>query len=86
MIFTGAPAALHVRLQLPALITRALDVELVLLTALAALQVFGAETLDLAGFIIGTKLHPERAGTHDSQSWSHGTVVTAAAVVQRAQI
>lgn len=86
MFCTGAPAALHVRLQHPAIITRALDGEFVLLTALAALQVFGAEALDLAGFVIGTELHPEWAGTHDSQSRSHRTVVTAAAILQRAEI
>lgn len=83
---TGTPAALHVWLQCPTVITRALYCEFVLLTALAALHVFGAEPLDLAGFIIGTELHPKRAGTHDSQSWSHGAVVTAASILQRAQI
>lgn len=66
VFLTGAPAALHVRLQCPAIVTRALDGELVLLAALAALQVFGAEALDLTGFIISAELHPERAGTHDS--------------------
>lgn len=54
---TCALAALHVRLQLPAFVAGALDAVLVLLAPLAALEVLGAEALDLAGLVVGPELH-----------------------------
>lgn len=51
-VLTCALAVFHVRLQLPAFITRAFHAELVLLAALTALQVFGTKTLNLTCLIV----------------------------------
>lgn len=83
---TCALAVLHVRFQLPALIAGAFHTELVLFTALAALQVFGTEALDLAGLVICAELHSQRTRANHALAWSHGAVVAAVAVVQRTQI
>lgn len=83
---TLAFAAFHVGLQLPALVTRAFHAELVLLAALAALQMFGAEALDLTGLVVRPQLHAQRTGADDALAGSHGAVMAAVAVVHRAQI
>lgn len=49
---TQAAAALAIRLQHPALVAGALDVVLVLLALLAALEVLGTVALDLAGLVV----------------------------------
>lgn len=54
---TRALAVLHVGLQLPTLVAGTFHAELVLLAALAALEVFGAEALDLTGLVVGPQLH-----------------------------
>lgn len=81
-----APAALHVRFEGPSFIAGTLDIELVLFTALAALQVFGAEALDLARLVVGAQLHSQRARAKNALSRGHRTVMTAPAIVQRTQI
>ena len=86
LALTCALAVLLVGLQLPALVAGTLDGEFVLLTALAALQVFRTEALDLAGFVIDAQLHPQRTGADHALSWGHGAVVTTATIVQRAQV
>lgn len=76
-IFTSAVAALLVRVQGPALVAGTLDIELVLDAALAALEVFGAEALDLAGLVVRAHLHAHRAQAHDALPGRDAAVVTA---------
>lgn len=57
---TQAAAALAIRLQHPTLVAGALDVVLVLLALLAALEVLGTVALDLAGLVVRAQLHPQR--------------------------
>lgn len=83
---TCAPAALHVGFEGPAIVTGALHIELVLFTALAALQVFGTEALDLTRLVVGAQLHAQWARAQNSLARGHCTVMTAAAIVQRTQI
>lgn len=79
---TRALAVLHVRLQLPALVTRTFHTELVLLTALTALKVFGTEALDLTGLVVEPQLHAQWAGTDHPLARGHCAVMTAVAIVQ----
>lgn len=75
-------AALHVRVQLPAFVAGALDAELLLLTFLAALKVFGTKALNLAGLIVSSQLHAQRTGTHEPLTRNDAAVVTATSIVQ----
>lgn len=79
---TCALAVLHVRLQFPALVTRAFHTELVLFTALTALKVFGTEALDLTGLVVGPQLHAQWTGTDHPLTGSHRAVMAAVAIVQ----
>lgn len=81
-----APATLHVGFEGPAVVTGALHVELVLFTALAALQVFGTEALDLTRLVVGAQLHAKWARAQNALARGHCTVMTAATIVQRTQI
>ena len=83
---TCALAVLHVRLQLPALVTRTFHTELVLLTALTALKVFGTEALDLTGLVVGPQLHAQWTGTDHPFSGGHCAVMAAVAIVQWTQV
>lgn len=83
---TGALAALVVGFQSPALVAGALDGGFLLDAALTTLQMFGAEALDLAGFVIGAELHAGRAGAQDALAGGDGAVMAAAAVLHRAQV
>ena len=82
LYFTSALAVLHVRLQFPALVTRAFHTELVLLTALTALKVFGTETLDLTGLVVGPQLHAQWTGTDHTLARGHCAVMAAFAILQ----
>lgn len=79
---TRALAVLHVWLQFPALITRALHTELVLLTALTALKVFGTEALNLTGLVVGSQLHAQWTGTDHTLAGGNCAVMAAITVVQ----
>ena len=83
---TRALAALHVGLQLPALVAGTLDAGLLLLAALAALEVFGTEALDLARLVVGAQLHAEGARAHEAFSGDDAAVVATAAVVHGAEV
>lgn len=85
-LLTDAFAALHVRLQLPALIAGALDVGLLLLALLATLEVFGAEALDHTGLVVCSQLHPQWTGAHEALSWDDAAVVATPAIVQCTQV
>lgn len=79
---TCALAVLHVRLQLPALVTRAFHAELVLFAALTAFQVFGTEALDLTGLVVRSQLHAQWTGTDHTLTRRHCAVMAAVAIVQ----
>lgn len=79
---TRALAALHVRLQLPALVAGTLDTELVLFAALTALEVFGTEVLDLTGLVVGPQLHAQRTGADHTLTGRHCAVMATVAIVQ----
>lgn len=81
-----APAALHVGFEGPAIITGALHIELVLFTALAALQVFGTEALDLTRLVVSAQFHAQWARAQNALTRGHCAVMTAATIVQRTQI
>ena len=83
---TRALAVLHVRLQLPALVTRTFHTELVLFTALTALKVFGTEALDLTGLVVGPQLHAQWTGTDHPLSGGHCAVMAAVAIIQWTQV
>lgn len=83
---TCAPAALHVGFESPAIVTGALHIKLVLFTALAALQVFGTEALDLTRLVVGAQFHAQWARAQNAFTRGHCTVMTAATIVQRTQI
>ena len=83
---TRALAALHVGLQLPALVAGTLDAGLLLLAPLATLQVFGTEALDLTRLVVGSQLHPQGAGAHEALPGDDAAVVAAAAVVHGAEV
>lgn len=86
LFLTCAHAALHVWFKGPAIIAGALDVELVLFTTLAALQMFGTEALDLTRLVIRAQFHSQRTRTQNALTWCHSTVMTATTIVQRAQV
>lgn len=85
-ILTGAFAALHISLKLPALVTGALDAGFLLLALLATLEVSGTEALDLAGLVVSSQIHAQGTGTHEALSRNDAAVMTTAAVVQCAQV
>lgn len=85
-LLTGALAALHVRLQLPALVAGALDAGLLLLAPLAAFEVFGAEALDLTRLVVGSQLHPQRTGALEALARNDTAVVATAAIVDGAKV
>lgn len=78
---TSAFATLHVRLQLPALIARALDAGFLLLALLATLEMFGTEALDLASLVVGSQLHAEGTRAHEALPRYDAAVVATATVV-----
>lgn len=84
--FTFALAVFHIRLQFPAVVTGAFHAELVLFAALTALQVLGAEALDLTRLVVRAQLHAQRTGADHALAGSHRAVMAAVAVVHRAQI
>lgn len=86
IIITSAFAAFHVSLQFPALVAGTLDAGFLLLALLAALEMLGAEALDLAGLVVGSQLHTQRTRAHEALPGNDGAVVTAASVVQRTQV
>lgn len=83
---TSALAALHVRLQLPALVAGALDAGLLLLAPLAAFEVFGTEALDLTGLVVGSQLHPEGTGAFEALPRNDAAVMATAAIVDGAKV
>lgn len=83
---TSALAALTVWPERPALIAGTFNSGLLLHAALAALQMLGAEALDLAGLVVSTQLHASWAGAQDALTRSDGTVVAAATIIHRTKI
>ena len=83
---TRALAALHVGLQLPALVAGTLDAGLLLLAPLATLEVFGAEALDLARLVVGAQLHAQGARAHEAFPGDDAAVVATATVVHGAEV
>lgn len=83
---TGALAALHVGLQLPALVAGTLDAGLLLLAPLAAFEVFGTEALDLASLVVSSQLHPQRAGALKALPRNDAAVVATAAIVNGTEV
>lgn len=83
---TGAFAALHVRLQLPALVAGALDTRFLLFTLLATLEMFGAKALDVAGLVVSSQLHAQRTRTHEAFPGNNAAVVTTTPIAQRTQV
>lgn len=80
---TQTAAALAIRLQDPALVAGTLHAVLVLVTLLAAFEVLGTIALDLAGVVVRSQLHTQRARTHDAFTRGHRAVVTTATIIQR---
>lgn len=86
LCLTSALAALLVVVQDPALIAGALDAEFVLLAALAAFEVLGAEALDLARLVVAAQFHAQRARAQDAFAGRNCAVVATAAVKELAQV
>lgn len=70
-----------VRLQGPALVAGTLDCGLLLEAALAALEVFGAEALDLACLVVRAQLHTRWTRAQDAFTRGDGAVMAAASVL-----
>lgn len=83
---TSAFAALHVRLQLPALVAGALDAGLLLLAPLATLEVFGTEALDMAGLVVSSQFHTQGTRAHEALPRNDAAIVATATVVQCTQV
>lgn len=83
---TSAFAALHVRLQLPALVAGAFDAGFLLLALLATLEVFGTEALDVAGLVVDSQLHAQGTRAHEALPRNDAAVVATATVVQSTQV
>lgn len=83
---TSALAAFAVWSERPALVAGTLNSGLLLHAALAALEMLGAEALNLAGLVVGTQLHASWAGAQDALTRCDGTVVAAASIIHRAKI
>lgn len=83
---TSALAALAVWSERPALVAGTLNSGLLLHAALAALEMLGAEVLNLAGLVVGIQLHASWAGAQDALTRCDGTVVAAASIIHRAKI
>lgn len=47
---------------------------------------FGTETLNVAGLVVGSQLHAQGTGAHEALPGNDAAVVTATTVVQRTQI
>lgn len=83
---TSAFAALHVRLQFPALIAGALDTGFLLFAFLATLEVLGTEALDLAGLVVSSQFHAQGTRAHEALPRNDAAVVATATIVQSAQV
>lgn len=83
LCLTQTATALPIRLQDPALVAGALHAELVLVTLLAAFEVLGTVALDLAGVVVRSQFHAQRARADNAFTRGHGAVVAAATIIQR---
>lgn len=83
---TSAFAALHVRLQFPALVAGALDAGFLLFAFLATLEVLGTEALDMAGLVVSSQFHAQGTRAHEALPRNDAAVVATATIVQCAQV